>query len=88
MHNYHTQFLPKPYIDAAQRKVFDKTMEKHPGWRPLSVLTVVLDSSSRSQVLRDCGLPKTVQLLEKMYFSGNIAVMYILYCECYGYSLM
>lgn len=68
-HNYHTQFLSKPSFDEIQKETFEETQKYDQKWKPLSVLTVVLDSSSRAQVLRECGLPKTIQLLEKYYFS-------------------
>ena len=67
MHNYHTQFLPKPEVDANQAALFQSIQAKEPNWRPLSVLTVVLDSLSRAHAHRECGIPKTMRLLEQLY---------------------
>ena len=67
LHNYHTQFLSKPATDQEQEQQFRKVKAEEPAWKPVSVLTVVLDSTSRAQAHRSCGLPKTMALLRKFY---------------------
>ncbi|XP_038075492.1 uncharacterized protein LOC119743182 isoform X2 [Patiria miniata] len=72
LHNYHTQFMPKPAADREHEGRLREVKGREPAWRPLSVLTVVLDSTSRAQAHRSCGLPKTMALL-KRYYQGYIS---------------
>ncbi|XP_022106070.1 uncharacterized protein LOC110987557 [Acanthaster planci] len=67
LHNYHTQFVPKPAADRQQEGRLREVKGQEPAWQPLCILTVVLDSMSRAQAHRSCGLPKTMALLKKFY---------------------
>ncbi|XP_072045804.1 uncharacterized protein [Amphiura filiformis] len=71
MHNYHTQFLPKPDADKRQETLLHTVQAKEPNWNPLSVLTIVLDSLSRAHAHRECGIPKTIRLLEQLYDASS-----------------
>ncbi|CAH1242715.1 Hypp6963 [Branchiostoma lanceolatum] len=66
-HNYHTQFLPDDDINDSQRQKFLETKAKETSWKPLSVLSISLDSVSRAHFHRPCGLPKTSAFLRKLY---------------------
>ncbi|XP_072165182.1 uncharacterized protein [Diadema setosum] len=72
VHNYHTQFLEKPGVDWIQEHALRTVRQKEPKWKPVSILTVVLDSTSRAQFHRSCGLPKTAALLRK-YYEGSLS---------------
>ncbi|XP_030844159.1 uncharacterized protein LOC100890537 [Strongylocentrotus purpuratus] len=67
VHNYHTQFQPRPGIDWLQGNALRTIRLKEPQWKPVSILTIVLDSTSRAHFHRRCGLPKTAALLRKYY---------------------
>ncbi|XP_078575494.1 uncharacterized protein LOC144861453 [Branchiostoma floridae x Branchiostoma japonicum] len=66
-HNYHTQFLTDDDINESQREKFLETKTKEASWKPLSVLSISLDSVSRAHFHRPCGLPKTSAFLRKLY---------------------
>ncbi|XP_054774302.2 uncharacterized protein LOC129282428 [Lytechinus pictus] len=67
VHNYHTQFIPKPGVDWLQGSALRTIRLKEPQWKPVSILTIVLDSTSRAHFHRKCGLPKTAAMLRKYY---------------------
>ncbi|XP_071950928.1 uncharacterized protein [Antedon mediterranea] len=68
-HNYRTQFIPNKNAEKKQRQKFDKTKEDEPDWQPLSILSINLDSLSRPQFHRTCGLPKTAKYLHQLYYA-------------------
>ncbi|XP_019632430.1 PREDICTED: uncharacterized protein LOC109476045 [Branchiostoma belcheri] len=70
-HNYHTQFLQDDDINESQRQKFLETKTKEPSWKPLSVLSISLDSVSRAHFHRPCGLPKTSAFLRKLYYGAT-----------------
>ncbi|XP_071794220.1 uncharacterized protein [Asterias amurensis] len=67
LHNYHTQFLSKPATDQEQEQRLQEVKSQEPVWEPLSILTIALDSTSRAQAHRSCGLPKTMEVLKRLY---------------------
>ncbi|XP_072170951.1 uncharacterized protein [Diadema setosum] len=66
-HNYRTQFIPNASLVSSQRKLFDKMKQERNDWHPLSVLAINIDSLSRAQFHRSCGLPQTRQLLRRLF---------------------
>jgi hypothetical protein len=40
-------------------------------WKPLSILAINIDSLSRAQFHRPCGLPRTAKLLKQLYYAGT-----------------
>ncbi|XP_033101920.1 uncharacterized protein LOC117105032 isoform X2 [Anneissia japonica] len=70
-HNYHTQFVPKKKLNMEQSKKLKKHLMTVPGWEPLSILVVSLDSLSRAHAHRPCGLPKTMKLLRSLKGDEN-----------------
>ena len=68
-HNYRTQLVPNPELEVKQRLLHDKLI-KDKGLRPLSILSISIDSVSRAQMHRSFGLPKTVALLKRLYYAS------------------
>ncbi|XP_011666708.2 uncharacterized protein LOC579826 [Strongylocentrotus purpuratus] len=70
-HNYRTQFIPNRESVVKQHKIFHKKKEEQTDWQPLSILSINVDSLSRAQFHRSCGLPRTKQLLQGIFNASN-----------------
>lgn len=69
-HNYRTQLVPDVELEARQREIYNKFVESKPDLKPLSILSVSIDSVSRSQMYRPFGLPRTAALLKRLYYAS------------------
>ena len=68
-HNYRTQLVPNPELEVKQRVLYDQLV-KDKELKPLSILSISIDSVSRAQMHRSFGLPKTVALLKRLYYAS------------------
>ncbi|XP_077861806.1 uncharacterized protein LOC144342819 [Saccoglossus kowalevskii] len=73
-HNYRTQFLPNNRSQE-QKNILEGIKSQEENFDPVSVLSFSLDSVSRAHFHRKCGLPKTAELIHKLYLQ-----------ECTGFA--